>query len=93
MGEKGRIDHGGKGLKGGKGGVAGGKGPAGGCWHCGGNHYMSECPRGGGKAFQLSEWFPLEWSGETTELAKSVVAIERVPREGPGGARWTAVKL
>ena len=48
---------------------------------------MSECPRGGGKAFQLSEWFPPEWSGETTELAKSVVANERVPREGPGGAR------
>ena len=68
-----------------KGGVAGGKGPAGGCWHCGGNHEMSECPDGG-KAFQMSEWFPPEWSGETTELAKSVVAIERVPREGPGGA-------
>ena len=48
---------------------------------------MSECPRGEGKAFQLSEWFPPEWSGETTELGKSVVAIERVPREGPGGAR------
>ena len=64
-------------MKGGKGGVAGGKGLAGGCWHCGGNHYMSECPRGGGKAFQLSEWFPpeCEWSGETTELAKSVVAL------------------
>ena len=87
MGEKGRKDQGGKGLKGGKGGVAGGKGPAAGCWHCGGNHYMSECPRGGGKAFQLSEWFPPEWSGETTELAKSVVAVERVPREGQGGAR------
>ena len=52
MSEEGGKDHGGKGLKG---------GPAGGCWHCGGNHYMSECPRGGGKAFQLSEWFPLEW--------------------------------
>ena len=48
---------------------------------------MSECPRGGGKAFQLSEWFPPEWSGETTERAKSVVATERVPREGQGGAR------
>ena len=48
---------------------------------------MSECPRGGRKAFQLSEWFSLEWSGETTELAKSVDAIECVPREGPGGAR------
>ena len=71
-------------MKGGDGGFAGGKGPAGGCWHCGGNHYMSECPRGRGKAFQLSEWFR---SGETTERAKSVVAIERVPREGPRGAR------
>ena len=47
---------------------------------------MSECPRGGGKAFQLSEWFSLGWSGETAELAKCVVAIERVPR-GQGGAR------
>ena len=91
--EKGRKDHEGKGLKGGKGGVAGGKGPAGGCWHCGGNHCMSECRRGGGKAFQLSEWFPPEWSGETTELAKSVVAIERVPREGSGRCKRTVVKL
>ena len=24
------------------------RGTAGGCWHCGGNHYMGECPRGGG---------------------------------------------
>ena len=99
MGEKGGKDRGGKGLKGGKGGVAGGTGPAGGCWHCGGDYYVSECPRGGGKTFQLSEWFPPEWSGGTTELAKSVVAIERLPREGPGGARgqrttsWEEVEL
>ena len=25
-----------------------GKGPVGGCWHCGGAHYASDCPRAGG---------------------------------------------
>ena len=58
MGEKGRRDHEGKGLKGGKGGVAGGKRPAGGCWHCGGNRYMSECPRGGGKSIPIVGMVP-----------------------------------
>ena len=45
-GAKGKGD--GKTGKGGK--TGGGKGPKGGCWHCGGDHYASKCPKGAGRA-------------------------------------------
>ena len=82
----GKGGHNGKGFAGkgdGKGGQAKGQGkggPKGGCWHCGGPHFASNCPKGGGKG----------WSGKGKgKLNGMDVVNEQAEDWHPGSDGWS----
>ena len=78
----------------GKGGGKGGKGPIGGCWVCGGRHYASACPKGGGKGKGKLSWVggdqESEWwgSGESEDGSKYLSSLVSIPTKN----RWSVLE-